>query len=160
MEPKTFTKSSFKAVGLSYIGKNEGGEIPKMWEDFNKRYQEIKSIDKTCCYGLCFSTPLDETNPEWKEPGVFEYMAAAEVADDQDIPKGMVYREVPEYNYLVFTHYGKLNKLSETYRYIFETWIPQSHYKTHPDKFDMEVYTDEFIHDSEDSIFYIYVAIE
>ena len=38
--------------------------------------------------------------------------------------------------------------------------IAQAGEKAHPDKFDMEVYTDEFIFDSDDSKFYIYMAIE
>ncbi len=160
MEPKIVTKSAFKAVGLSYIGKNEAGEIPKMWDVFNERFLEFNNIDQTCCYGLCFSTPVEDKKLESLEPGVFEYVAGVEVADDQEIPKGMVYREVPENQYLVFTHHGKLDKLGETYKYIYETWIPQSNHKVHPSKFDMEVYTDEFIMDSDESKFYIYVAIE
>ena len=94
------------------------------------------------------------------EPGVFEYVAATEVENDEEIPEGMVYREIPDHTYLVFTHHGKLDKLGETYKYIYETWIPQSNHILHPSKFDMEVYTDEFIFNSDESKFYIYVAIE
>jgi len=160
MEPKILTKSAFKTVGLSYVGKNENNEIPQMWGDFNQRSHEIPSSDDDCYYGLCFSNPTGRTNLEADEPGAFEYVAACEVENDQDIPEGMVYREVPEYKYLVFTHHGKLDKLGETYKYIFETWIPQSIYKAHPDKYDMEVYTDEFNPGSENSKFNIYVAIQ
>jgi AraC family transcriptional regulator len=160
MEPKIVTKPAFKAVGLTYIGKNEKGEIPQMWDGFNQRYKEIKAIDPSCCYGLCFSTPVGVTKPEDLRPGVFEYVAAAEVADNQNIPAGMVYREVPAHKYIVFAHHGKLDKLGETYKYIYETWLPQSEYKLHSDKFDMEVYTEEFDFSSDDSRFYIYVAIQ
>ena len=160
MEPKILMKPAFKAVGLSYVGKNENHEIPQMWGHFNQRSYQITSSDDNCCYGLCFSNPTGRTDLETYEPGTFDYVAACEVRNDQDIPEGMVYREVPEYKYLVFTHHGKIDKLGETYKYIFETWIPQSTYKVHPDKFDMEVYTNEFINDSDESKFYIYVAIQ
>lgn len=160
MEPKIISKPAFKAVGLSYVGKNEAGEIPQLWDGFNQRYTEINNIDPSCCYGLCFSTPVAERKSQKFEPGVFEYVAAAEVADDQNIPEGMVCREVPEHKYLVFAHHGKLNTLGETYKYIYETWLPQSEYKVHPSKFDMEVYTDEFMMNSDQSKFYIYVAID
>ena len=160
MEPKILTKPAFKAVGLSYVGKNENNEIPQMWGTFNKRSHQIRISNNNCCYGLCFSNPPKRLDLETYEPGAFEYVSACEVDSDQDIPEGMVYREVPEYKYLVFTHHGKLDKLGDTYKYIFETWIPQSTYKTHPDKFDMEIYSDEFIDDSEILKFYIYVAIQ
>jgi predicted transcriptional regulator YdeE/DNA-binding transcriptional MerR regulator len=154
MEPKITTKPSFKSIGLSYIGKNEKGQIPQMWGVFNQRYPEIKTNDDSCCYGLCFSTV------ESAQEGEFEYIAAAEVEHDQDIPEGMVYREVPAYKYAVFTHHGKLDKLHETYKYIYETWLPQSNLRLHPDKFDMELYDERFIPDSEESAFDIYVALK
>jgi AraC family transcriptional regulator len=154
MQPKIITKPAFKAVGLSYIGKNEAGEIPKMWDQFNARYDEVKAIEPSRCYGLCFSDIPDAAE------GQFEYLAACEVADDQDIPQGMVYREVPEHKYAVFTHHGKLDKLGETYEYIYNTWLPQSGYQVHPSKYDMEVYDERYIHQSDDSEFDIYVALE
>jgi AraC family transcriptional regulator len=154
MEPKIVNKPGFKTVGLSYVGKNEQGEIPQMWGAFNQRYCEIKAVENSLAYGLCFSEPEGAAEDE------FEYIAAAEVADGQDIPEGMVYREVPDYTYAVFTHHGKLDKIGATYEYIYKTWLPQSDLELHPDKCDMEVYTEEFIPDSDDSKFYIYVAIK
>ena len=154
MEPNIITKPGFKTVGLSYVGKNEQGEIPQLWGQFNARWDEVPMVAESDAYGLCFA------NPEGATEGEFEYLATAEVADDQNIPEGMVYREVPEYKYTVFTHHGKLDKLGETYQYIFETWFPQADVKQHPDKFDMEVYTEEYKHEQDDSKFFIYVAIQ
>jgi predicted transcriptional regulator YdeE/DNA-binding transcriptional MerR regulator len=154
MEPKIISKPRFKAVGLSYIGKNEQGEIPQMWGEFNARWNELPMVAGADCYGLCFSSP-GGTAAE----GEFEYVAAVEVTDDQNIPEGMVYREVPAYKYAVFTHHGKLDKLGETYQYIYNTWLPQSGLELHPNKYDMEVYTDEYKHEEDDSKLYIYVAI-
>jgi len=153
MQPKIVTKPAFKAVGMSYIGKNEAGEIPQMWGVYNSRFNEITAVNQIC-YGLCFS------NVEDAAEGEFEYVAATEVRDNTNIPDGMVYREVPEYKYAVFTHHGKLDKLGETYEYIYNTWLPQSGLAVHPDKYDMEVYDERFIPDSDDSAFDIYVAIK
>jgi AraC family transcriptional regulator len=153
MQPKIVTKPAFKAVGISYVGKNEAGEIPQMWGTFNSRWDEIPAVSQSC-YGLCFS------DIEGAAEGDFEYLAASEVKDDQHIPEGMVYREVPEHKYAVFTHHGKLDKLGETYDYIYRTWLPQSGYEVHPSKYDMEVYDERFIADSDDSAFDIYVALK
>ena len=133
MQPKLITKPAFKAVGYSYIGKNENAEISQMWDRFISRVNEPKGIDPNNTYGLCFMEPAG------LPPGEFEYVACVEVADDQAIPEGMVYREVPEYKYLVFTHHGKLDTLRQTYDYIYSTGLPQSGMQAHPDKFDMEV---------------------
>jgi AraC family transcriptional regulator len=124
-----------------------------MWSIYNTRWDEIPALDQTC-FGLCFS------NPQGAAEGEFEYVAACQVKDDSVIPEGMVYREVPEYKYAVFTHHGKLDKLGETYEYIYNTWLPQSGYEVHPSKYDMEVYDERFIPNSDDSAFDIYVAIK
>jgi AraC family transcriptional regulator len=153
MEPEIKNRPAFKAVGLSYVGKNEHGEIPQLWDRFNPRFHEPKNINSVECFGLCISNLKDA------QPGEFEYVACVEVADDRDIPDGMVCREVPAYKYAVFTHHGKLDTLGETYQYIYNTWLPQSGMELNPDKFDMEVYTDEFILGDDKSKFYIWVAL-
>ncbi len=157
MEPTFTSKPAFQAVGVSYIGKNENFEIPGTWVIFNQRFKEIKKSHDECVYGLCFSTPDDSIGAF--QPGEFEYVAAAAVTEGVRIPEGMVYRQVPAHQYAIFTHHGKLDTLKDTYKFIYETWIPQADVKVHPDRFDMEVYTDEFILDSDDSKFYIYVAV-
>ena len=153
MEPKFVTRPAFKVVGLSYVGKNENQEIAQMWNVFNQRDGEVKAIDRSQAYGLCF----DAT--DHPDEAYFEYVSGREVANDQDIPEGMVYREIPEHRYAVFTHEGALDNLSETYRYIYETWLPQSGYEL-DGGFDMEVYDKDFMFNHPDSKFYIYVAIK
>ena len=154
MQPKIVTKPAFKAVGMSYVGKNQNNEIAQMWGVFNQQAKVIPSVENSNAFGLCFS------NPTGAAEGEFEYVAAFEVNDNQNIPEGMVYREVPEHKYAVFTHYGKLDTLGQTYEYIFNTWLPQSGLEVHTSKYDMEVYDERFIHDSDDSEFDIYVALK
>ena len=155
MEPKIVSRPAFKAVGLSYVGKNEHGEIGEMWGRFNQSCGPIKRINQKEALGLCFNTV-----PGNARPGEFEYVASFEVADDRDVPPGMVYRQVPAYKYAVFTHHGKLDTLHETYQYIYNTGLAQAGLNPHPDKYDMEVYDQDFLMDSDDSKFYIYVAVE
>jgi AraC family transcriptional regulator len=154
MQPTIVTKPVIKAVGISYIGKNQHDEIGLLWGSFIARLNEPRRINPQVSYGLCFS------EVENAQEGEFEYVAAVEVADDQAIPAGMVYREVPSHKYAVFTHHGKLDNLSETYQYIYNTGIAQAGLQMHPSKFDMEVYTAEFIPNSDASKLYIYVAIQ
>jgi predicted transcriptional regulator YdeE/DNA-binding transcriptional MerR regulator len=155
MQPKIVNRPAFQAVGLSYVGKNEHGEIGQMWGRFNQVSHHVKNINHKEAFGLCFSTL-----PGIERPGEFEYVACLQVADDKDIPADMVHRQVPAYKYAVFTHNGKLDTLGETYQYIYHTGLSQAGLKPHPDKFDMEVYDKDFMPNSDDSKFYIYVAVE
>jgi predicted transcriptional regulator YdeE/DNA-binding transcriptional MerR regulator len=155
MQPKIVNRPAFKVVGLSYVGKNEHGEISQMWGRFNQVSHAIQSINNKEAFGLCFSTVEGASRP-----GEFEYVSGFEVADDKAIPAGMAYRSVPAYKYAVFTHTGKLDTLGETYQYIYNTGLAQAGLKPHPDKFDMEVYDEDFLLGSDDSKFYIYVAVE
>lgn len=153
METKIINLSAFKAVGMSYVGKNQNGEIPQMWGKFIPRMDEPKRIAPDTSYGLCFSEVVGAAE------GEFEYVAAVEVADNQFIPDEMVYRDVPAHKYIVFTHHGKLDALGETYEYIYNTGLTQAGVQVHPSRFDMEVYTNEFEAGSDKSKLYIYVAI-
>jgi predicted transcriptional regulator YdeE/DNA-binding transcriptional MerR regulator len=155
MEPKIVNRPAFKVIGLSYVGKNEHGEIGQMWGRFNQRAQEVKEINMKEAFGLCFSTVEGGA-----KPGEFEYVAGFEVAGRDNLPQGMVYREVPAYKYAIFTHHGKLDALGETYQYIYNTALAQAGLKIHPDKFDMEVYDKDFKLGDDESKFYIYVAVE
>jgi predicted transcriptional regulator YdeE/DNA-binding transcriptional MerR regulator len=155
MEHKIINRPAFKVVGLSYVGKNEHGEIKHMWDRFNQRAGEINNSNHKECYGLCFSTVEGGA-----QPGEFEYVAGLEVVDTKGIPSGMVYREVPAYKYAIFTHHGKLTNLGETYQYIYNTGLAQAGLQVHPDRFDMEVYDGDFKFNQDDSKFYIYVAIQ
>jgi predicted transcriptional regulator YdeE/DNA-binding transcriptional MerR regulator len=155
MQSRIVNRPAFKVVGLSYVGKNEHGEIGQMWGRFNQQSHAIKSINDKEAFGLCFSTVEGVFRP-----GEFEYVSGFEVADDRNVPQGMVYRQVPAYKYAVFTHHGKLDTLGETYQYIYKSALAQAGLKPHSDKFDMEVYDEDFKLGQDDSKFYIYVAIE
>ena len=160
MEPTTITTPTiitlpaFKAVGYSYIGKNENAEISAMWDRFLPHIDEPKRSDPHMAYGLCL---MD--NPNARE-GEFEYVACVEVPNGENIPAGMVYREVPAHKYAVFTHHGKLDNLHDTFDYIFSTGLPQARLQAHPSGFNMEVYKDDFVSGSDDSKMYIYVALQ
>jgi len=154
MEPKIVIKPAFKAVGIAYHGKNQNSEIAQMWDRFIPRINEPRRINPDTSYGLCFFT-----FPGAAE-GEFEYVAAVEVENDADVPDGMVYREVPEYKYAIFTHHGSLKALGETYQYIYSTGVAQAGLQVHPDKYDMEVYNEDFTPGADDSKLYIYVAIQ
>lgn len=119
MEGKIVNFKSFKAVGVTYFGSNEKGEIPALWEVFNKRYGEIKHKNNTVlCYGICD----DDIDPQ----GQFHYTACTEVESFQDVPQGMTTKVVQEGKYIVYTYSGAIKDLGEFYNKIFTSWLPEA----------------------------------
>ena len=58
----------------------------------------------------------------------FEKWAAIEVADFDAIPEDMESYTLTSGLYAVFTHRGAAATGADTFRYIFETWLPASDY--------------------------------
>ena len=156
MEPKFVDLPAFTLVGSRYYGKNEHQEISALWGEFNEHSGAIRHVTaNTPAYGLCTGDPKAAN-------GEFEYVAAFQVDQAADIPEGMVVRQVPAAHYAVFTHVGSLAKLSDTYHYIYQVWLPQSGYKIKGGRggLDFELYDNEFKDFAPDSRFYIYVPVE
>ncbi len=153
MEQKIVERPAFMVMGLKYQGKNQHQEISQMWGEFNRRMEEMHYPFQDAAYGVC----------NWidgAEEGVFEYVSGVEVKSVDSLPENFVLRMIPAHRYAVFTHHGKLDTLGETYRNIYQVWLPQSGLKIHPDKFDMEIYDEAFKLNADDSLMWIYVAIE
>lgn len=143
---------AFTVVGMAYHGKNQNNEIAQMWGEFNRRYKEIEISDDAACYGVC------RMLPELPQ-GEFEYVAGWTTRADAPVPEGMVKRSVPALRYAVFAHRGAAEGLRETYRKIYEEWLPQAGLKPLELGLDMEVYTEEFKFFTPESVMYIYVPV-
>lgn len=149
MEGKILSIEGFKAVGMSYFGDNNNGEIPKLWDVFNNNYRNIKQKSKSMlCYGIC--------DGEMDSEGRFNYIACAEVDSFEDIPQGMTTKVVPEGKYLVFTYRGAIKDLGEFYNDMFTKFIPDSgcEMDCRP---QLELYDERFMSNGE---FDIYIPIK
>ena len=159
MEPKIVTKDGFKIVGMKIFGENTNDEIKELWNKFIPRIDKIKhrlnkDITKDISYGMCY--PSEEMN----ESGEFEYIASVEVSSLGDVPQGMVGRTIPRQKYAVFTHKGVVDRIKETYKYIYGTWQPKSGCELVRAP-DFEYYDERFDADNqEDSEMDIYIPIK
>ena len=149
MEPKIVTKGAFKVLGMQAVGgKPEDVDFMGLWDQFSKRVNEISS-NPTVYYGVC----------ECLGENGFRYTASIEVADLSKIPANMVGMDIPEGRYAVFTHKGPFITLGETYRYIYEVWLPNSN-EEQAYRPGFEYYDERFKCDSEGSEFDIYAPIK
>lgn len=154
MKPEIIEKDEFMIIGIKYEGKNENGEISNLWFDFLRKSATIKNtINKSVCYGL------ELYSHDFKETGVFTYIAGVEVSDDSVIPEDMVSYRVKKNKYAVFTLNGVVEDLPSTIPTIYSKYLPEYGLKPN-DMYDFEYYTEEFNADKKNSKLYFYVPIK
>ncbi|MCG8616120.1 MAG: effector binding domain-containing protein [Desulfobacterales bacterium] len=159
MTPEIREKKGFKLVGFRYFGTNENNEIPQLWDTFMERSHEIGNLgNPSHFYGVC---KVPEENADSPAGNIsFEYVAGREVVSVEDIPEGMVAREVPDGKYAVFTHRGSLENLKATYGYIYGEWAGNQGPDVRLGNYDFEFYNERFDPaGSKDSEMYIYVPL-
>lgn len=149
MEGKIINVKEAKAVGLVYFGNNSKGEIPELWNVFNKNYTRINHKSSSMiCYGICDDMP--------DEQGRFHYTACAEVDSFEDVPEDMETKVIPAGKYVMYTYSDSLKNLGEFYDKIFSKWIPEAGYEMDY-RPQFELYDSRYMKNGE---FDIYVPIK
>lgn len=125
--------------------------IMALWERFNARRGEIRSIPGAASYGAIISTGAP--------PGGMVYLAAVETGDDDGAPAGMKALKIPAGNYAIFTHRGPLGKIRETMQAVYGGWVPQNKaiLRKAP---HLEIYDERFDANSESSEFDVCVPVK
>ncbi len=152
MKPEIVTLPAMRVVGLNYIGKNENQEIAAMWGQFNSRFGEIQT-DGNLCYGLCLILPAGN-----KQGGV-EYVACTAALADTPLPSGMVEKFIPAHKYAKFKHVGKPSLVHQTFHKIYSDWLPEYGF-TNGVGYDLELYDEDFVPKSSNTVMYCLVPIK
>ena len=148
-------RDALKVVGMKIHTSIKENLIPQLWNDFIVRMDELNEVSvPNCSLGIC----LNETITEFDADSEFDYLACRVVKDDSVIPTGMEYREIPAQLVAVFTHFGSLEILSETYDYIYDKWLPESEYKL-SEADEIEWYDSRFKFGEKDSQMDIHIPI-
>jgi AraC family transcriptional regulator len=153
MNPRFEQKDTFHVVGV-YCKAMPSETLHKLWGDFMQRMKEIKHVSNPeIAYQVCIYSDAD---PE-KEG--YTFIAGLEVDDVSDVPKGMMARTVKPAEYAVFEHHGLLDKLHQSYEYIFGGWLQENGYQM-AEADALEIYDHRFKMESEDSILEIWIPIK
>jgi len=126
MEPRIELLAEKKLIGMRVQMSFANNKTTGLWSGFMPRRKEIKNNTGTELYSAELYPPtfFYEFNPVAE----FEKWAAIEVTDFEMIPEGMETIIFPAGLYAVFLHKGPASKGPDTYRYIFETWLPGSNF--------------------------------
>ena len=131
LQPTFRSKAAFKIVGVErYTGEGISA-IQDAWDEFGKRIPEIAHrVLPLGVYGFeDYSRDFVMTPGEFPK---FYYIAALEVDSLDDIPPGMVGRDVPAANYATFRYQGPVAGISAFFRSIYDEWLPASGYQLDP----------------------------
>jgi AraC family transcriptional regulator len=159
LAPEIVTLPDMTVVGMQTLVSTKNNIIPNLWMRFVPRIGEIKKRAKTdASLGLSYDMQEISADPDTGESQFF-YLAGAIVSDVKDLPEGMTFRKILKHKYAKFTHRGSLNKLGDTYRYMYGQWLPNSAYDIDEIAPEIEWYDNRFMPDSANSAFDIYLPI-
>ena len=132
MEPEIIEQPAMKIVGIASQYDDGDLSLPKLWSAFRPYKDSIPNRVGTDFFGIY------EDYEESEEGTTFVYICSAQVANFDEVPEGMITRELAAQTYARFTHIGPINTLEETLRYIWGSWLPKSNYE-YADRPDFEL---------------------
>lgn len=126
MEPRIETIKGKKLIGKRLKMSFSENKTAELWRNFMPRRTEIKNNIGTELYSLQIYDPSHFTSFNLNTE--FEKWALIEVLDFDILPEGMEAFILTGGAYVVFIHKG-LNSDNSTFRYIFESWLPNSDFQ-------------------------------
>jgi AraC family transcriptional regulator len=127
LEPKIETLEPKILVGKSMTMSLIHNKTPELWRSFVTSRAKIKNV----CSADLFSVQIYHPGyfEQFDPANEFEKWATIEVKEVDSLPKSLKSLSLPGGLYAVFHYKGAANAGHDTFKYIFETWVPQSKYK-------------------------------
>lgn len=115
-----------KLIGMQLTMSLVENKTQKLWQNFMLRRKEILNAVTSDLISLQVydSNYFNDFNPNHE----FEKWATVEVANFDTVPNGMEAFNLTNGLYAIFDYKG-LNTDHQIFKYIFNTWIPNSEYK-------------------------------
>lgn len=137
MEPEIITRPAVKLVGIRNHYDDSDLSLPKLWSGFRPYRDLIKNRASDESFGIyeCYKEDGDKVN--------FSYICSAAVTSFDDVPEGMITRELAPQMYAKFIHKGSIADLDKTLKYIWGSWLPKSDYE-YEEKPDFELYPSNY----------------
>jgi predicted transcriptional regulator YdeE len=123
MEPELVNRERFTVMGITARVKPEAADYNDLWDrQFAAREGEVKprATDEGY-YGVYFGTG---------EPGLVDFVAGMAVAPGEDVPEGLIAREVPAALHAVFE--CTLSTIGPTWGQVYGDWLPASEFDVDP----------------------------
>ena len=155
VEPMIVELDSMTVVGIQTLFSMKCNLIPVLWERFSPRMQEIKNVVRK---DVALEVSYDMQSEAEEE--TFFVLAGLIVSSVGEIPEGMTYMHVPAHEYAMFTHYGPISRIYDTYDRIYNELLPRSAYEVDEAACTIEWYDKRFKMENPDSEYDIYVPVK
>jgi predicted transcriptional regulator YdeE/ribosomal protein S18 acetylase RimI-like enzyme len=148
MQPELKISRQKKLIGKRMRMTFSDNKTRTLWKNFMQQRREIVNNIGTELYSIQIysQTFFNKFNPEEE----FEKWAATEVEDFSIVPEGFQTLTLEAGLYAVFSYKGAAKDAAGTFRYIFESWLPDSDY-TLDYRPHFEILGEKYINDSPDS---------
>lgn len=153
MEPEIIQLPAMKIVGIANRYSDGDLSLPKLWSGFRPYRNNIPNRVGSDFFGIYESYQENEDETE------FVYICSAQVSSFDDVPEGMISRELSAQTYARFSHKGPINKLEESLKYIWGSWLPKSKYE-YNDRPDFELLPNDYNGASEESVMFLHIPIQ
>lgn len=157
MTPRIEKINEKKLVGKRLTMSFADYKVAELWKAFMPRRKEIVNNLTHNLISMVIYKPTHFT--DFKPTNEFERWATVEVADFENVPNEMETYVLPEGQYAVFLHKGDAKEFSKTFRYILETWLPDSEFVL-DNRPHFEVLDDKYKNNHPDSEEEIWVPIK
>lgn len=94
--------------------------IPGLWQEFAPYMGKVPGQQGVLSYGVC-------CNPDGQ--GGFEYIAGVEVDTAEGLPQAFHSVQLAPQHYAVFEHVGHISTIGQTFKAIWQEWLPNSEYQ-------------------------------
>ena len=153
MEPEIINQPAMKIVGIANEYEDGDLSLPKLWSGFRPYRDSIPNRVGDHWFGIYENYQEDEDTTR------FVYICSAEVENFENVPDGLITREIEAQTYARFTHQGPIAKIEETLRYIWGSWLPKSNYE-YADKPDFELLPGGFNDEDPENKVYLNIPIK
>lgn len=152
MEPEIIEHPAMKIVGIATQYDDGDLSLPKLWSTFRPYRESIPNRVGKDFFGIYES--YEESEDETR----FVYICSAQVSNFEEVPEGMITRELEAQTYARFTHTGPIANLENTLRYIWGSWLPKSNYE-YADKPDFELLPAGFNDADPENVIYLNIPV-
>ncbi|WP_243653051.1 GyrI-like domain-containing protein [Tumebacillus sp. BK434] len=156
LEGQVLTLPAYQAVGYEftapYTARGEAEVlVPRLWFQLLAKADEMAQV----------ITPVIKRGLALHRESGFTYSVTVGVEQGADVPEGMVRVEVPEHEYVCFTHVGSVERVSvdETFHGIF-AWLKQHGYRRVASLPWIELFDERFNPTLPNNSFDIYIPVE
>ena len=158
MNPRIEILPDKKLIGKRIKTTFADNKTNELWKSFMPRRKEIRNTLTTELFSLQeYGKSFNFRN--FNQYALFEKWAAVEVVNFDIIPPEMETYTLTGGLYAVFIHKGAANTGEKTFRYIFETWLPNSDY-TLDHRAHFEILGEKYKHEDPNSEEEVWIPIK